>query len=40
MVGYRLSYGQSDVAEKNWIPFTYQNLGEKKGVMIRHQLIE
>jgi len=25
MVGYRLSYGQSDVAEKNWIPFTYQN---------------
>jgi len=25
MVGHRLSYGHSDVAEKNWIPFTYQN---------------
>eukprot|EP00434_Breviolum_minutum_P030827 symbB.v1.2.027259.t1/scaffold2785.1/size70456/2 len=25
MMGYRLSYGQSDVAEKNWIPFTYKN---------------
>ena len=26
MVGYRLSYGQRDVAEKNWIPFSYQEL--------------
>ena len=24
MVGYRLSYGQQDVAEKNWIPFSYK----------------
>lgn len=25
MVGYRLTYGQTDVAEKNWIPFTYKD---------------
>ncbi|CAJ1392982.1 unnamed protein product [Effrenium voratum] len=24
MMGYRLSYGQADVAEKNWIPFVYK----------------